>query len=499
MRGTQAPGRGQIRHEPLQRALRRQIQRRRDAAHQPVRHLQVLAAAERPARRSEQHHHRPRLAERAADHPPGVLYYAHHAEHRGRQDRPAVRLVVEADVAAGDRDLQRPARIADPRHRAGELPHDLRPLRISEVQAVGGADRPSAGAGDVAGRLRHGQHRPAVRVEKAVPPVAVDRERQGARRALDAHHPGPGPGRRDGVGPHHVVVLAVDPAPARDAGRADEPQEDLGRGAGRRQRRHVERLPCAQIRRLAARTIVERRLVGQRPVRDLRHDPAAVAHAQQAVAGHFADPDRVQIPLLEHPVDLRLASSPHDEQHPLLRLGQHDLVRGHARLAPRHAGDVDVDAGAAAGAHLARRAGQPGRPHVLQTYQGVRPQHLQARLEQQLLQERITHLHVGPFPGRRVVELGRRHRRAVDAVAAGLRADVVDGVARPLRAAPDHALHRRDAQAEDVDQRVAGIGLVEGDLPADGRNPDAVAVAGDPRHHPLDQPPGRGRIGRSEP
>ena len=36
-----------------------------------------------------------------------------------------------------------------------------------------------------------------------------------------------------------------------------------------------------------------------------------------------------------------------------------------------------------------------------------------------------------------------------------------------------------DAEAEHVDQRVAGVGRFEGDLAADRRDADAVAVAGD--------------------
>ena len=37
----------------------------------------------------------------------------------------------------------------------------------------------------------------------------------------------------------------------------------------------------------------------------------------------------------------------------------------------------------------------------------------------------------------------------------------------------------RDAEAEDVDERVAGVRRLEDDLAADGRDADAVAVAGD--------------------
>ena len=61
----------------------------------------------------------------------------------------------------------------------------------------------------------------------------------------------------------------------------------------------------------------------------------------------------------------------------------------------------------------------------------------------------------------------------------GLRADVVDGVADARRRALDDFVGARDPETEHVDERIARIALVEGDLAAHGRNPDAVAVAGD--------------------
>ena len=168
------------------------------------------------------------------------------------------------------------------------------------------------------------------------------------------------------------------------------------------------------------------------------------------------------------------------EQHALLRFGQHDLVRRHAGLALRHVHDVDLDAGAAARAHLAGRAGQPGGAHVLHADERVGLHQLEARLEQQLLHERIADLHRRPLLGRLVVELRRRHRRAVDAVAAGLRRRRSRRDCRCRDALPlTSASARRDAEAEHVDQRVAGVAVVERNLAADGRDADAVAVAGD--------------------
>ena len=85
----------------------------------------------------------------------------------------------------------------------------------------------------------------------------------------------------------------------------------------------------------------------------------------------------------------------------------------------------------------------------------------------------------GRFSAELLVELRRRHGRAVDAVAAGLRADVVHGVADALARALDDLVGPGDAEAEHVDQRIAGVALVEVDLAADRRDADAVAVAGD--------------------
>ena len=91
--------------------------------------------------------------------------------------------------------------------------------------------------------------------------------------------------------------------------------------------------------------------------------------------------------------------------------------------------DLDLHADAAARSHLGRRAGQAGRPHVLDADERVGLHHLEARLEEQLLHERIADLHRRTLFGRRLIELRRRHRGAVNAVAAGLRADVVHRVA----------------------------------------------------------------------
>ena len=254
------------------------------------------------------------------------------------------------------------------------------------------------------------------------------------------------------------------------------------------ERIEIEPLDVGQVLRLGHRTLVHRRLVGQRAVRNLGDHDAALLDAKHAVARHLADVRRVQVPFVENPLDLRLAPLLDDQQHALLRFGQHDFVRRHAGLALRHERDVDLDAGAAARSHLGGRAGQPRRAHVLDADERVGLHHFEARLEQQLLHERIADLHRRPLLRRLVVELRRRHRRAVNAVASGLGADVIHAVADAGRDTFDDVRGLGDAEAEDVDQRVARVRRVERNLAADRRNADAVAVAGDAGDHAFEQP-----------
>ena len=103
---------------------------------------------------------------------------------------------------------------------------------------------------------------------------------------------------------------------------------------------------------------------------------------------------------------------------------------------------------------IGRRAGQPRSAHILNADERVGLHHLEAGLEQELLHEGIADLYSGALLRRFFVELRRRHRGAVNAVAAGLRADVVHGVADAGRHALDDVGRLRDAEAEDVDERI---------------------------------------------
>ena len=98
-----------------------------------------------------------------------------------------------------------------------------------------------------------------------------------------------------------------------------------------------------------------------------------------------------------------------------------------------HQAGVDLHADAAARRHLGAGAGEAGGAHVLDGDDEPGGDQLEAGLEQQLLGERIAHLHLGPPGLALLAQLLRGEARAVDAVASGARADAEQHVAHALR------------------------------------------------------------------
>src|SRR5436305_3041686 len=152
-----------------------------------------------------------------------VFEDTHDSEHRRGVNAFAERLVIKTHVAAGDGDLQLLASLGDAVDGLRELPHDVRLLRVAEVQAIGRTDGRRARTRDFAGSLRYGVHRADTRIEIAPATVAIESHGQAAVRALDADHAGiAGTGSLDCVGLHHVIVLLPDPAFAGDVGAREQ-------------------------------------------------------------------------------------------------------------------------------------------------------------------------------------------------------------------------------------------------------------------------------------
>ena len=282
-----------------------------------------------------------------------------------------------------------------------------------------------------------------------------------------------------------MVILAVDPFLRGHARRG----EDL-----LQRRRQIARLgqvgkllELVLPRRTLARAIVEGGVVGERPDGEIADHGAAGLEHQLARVGHAADDGIREVPLVADGDHLRLAALLRDEQHALLRLGEHDLVRRHAGLAARHCVEIELEAAAGARGHLDRRRGQARGAHVLDAHEAVGLEELEAGFQQELLEKGIADLDGGALRRALLVELGGGHRRPVDAVAAGARADVDDGIADAARRAAKDAVRLQDAEREGVHEAVAVVAVVERDLAAHGGNADAVAVARDARHDALEE------------
>ena len=244
---------------------------------------------------------------------------------------------------------------------------------------------------------------------------------------------------------------------------------------------------------------MDRRLFRERSSGEIDDGAPLEAHHDPAIAGHLADHLRVEIPLGEVRLNVLLVAPLDDEQHPLLGLGKHQLVGGHAGFTARDLVEVETDPRPGAARHLEGRAGQPRRPHVLDPDDPVRLHELQTRLEQELLCERIADLDGRPLDLRALAELARRHRGSVNPVAARLRADVDDGIADPPGASAEDPVAPDEAEVEGVDEDVAVVGGVEGDLPSDGRAAERVPVATDAGNDAPDEIARPGIVDRSEP
>ncbi len=430
--------------------------------------------------------------------PADVLEQADHADRRRRRDRAAVGLVVEGDVAGDDRDLQGAAGVGDSAHRGLELAHDLRLLGISEVQAVGDRERPRSDAGDRARRLRDGQRRAAVGIESAEEGIDVALQGQGLRGSLDPHDRGVAPGTLDRVRADHVVVLRPDPGLLGHVRAGEDAAQAV---AVIRRLRLVRPRRRGGRRGSGSRAVVERRLARERLGRQIGHDLAFEEEDDAAGAGHRPDLGGFEVPLAEDLEDAAEPVAPGDEEHPLLGLRQHDLVGRHARFADGNLREVELDPASGPSRHLECRGGQAGRAHVLDPDDGVGLEELEARLQQELLRERIAHLHGRLLLFRLVAdEFLRGHRGAVDSVAPGPGAHVDDGIAGPFRAAEEDPVPADDPDVHHVDEDVAVEAGVERRLSADRRDPHAVAVAGDPANDPVHEVPHprRGKLAEAQ-
>ena len=232
--------------------------------------------------------------------------------------------------------------------------------------------------------------------------------------------------------------------------------------------------------------MVERCIVGERLIRNVGDQHAVMADAQARLGLHGADNNGVETPFREDAQHLVFAAFFRDQQHALLAFRKHDLVGAHAGFTLRNQIEFDIEADAAARAHLAGGTGEAGSAHILNAHDGAGLHGFKTCFEQQLLHERVADLHVGALGLSSFVEFFARHRRAVNAVAAGLGPDIDHGIARAAGLGVEDLVLADEAKRKGVHQRVAAVTGLEFGFAAEVGHAKAVAVTGDAAYHALD-------------
>src|ERR1700674_5778799 len=233
------------------------------------------------------------------------------------------------------------------------------------------------------------------------------------------------------------------------------------------------------------RTLIYGSRIRERRVRNFRNDLAVLEHPHLRIGGDPADFHRIQSPLLEDAEDVFFAALLRDQQHALLRLAEHDLVRCHASFALRDAVELDFNTGAAPRAHLTGRAGQAGGAHVLYSNDRARLHRFQAGFEQQFFEEWVPNLNVRPLRFRAFAKLLARHRGAVNTVASRLGAHINYGISLARCAPIKNLVAANQAESERIHQRIAGVARLELHLAAKVRDTETVAIRSDARDDAL--------------
>src|SRR2546423_1648610 len=108
-----------------------------------------------------------------------MLRFFNQADHRDRGrwiDRTTGILIVKADVPAGHRRIESAASFGEAANGFSQLPKNFRLKRIAKIQIVGGAERSSAGTGEVSRSFRNGNLAAFIWIEVDVSRVAINGE-----------------------------------------------------------------------------------------------------------------------------------------------------------------------------------------------------------------------------------------------------------------------------------------------------------------------------------
>ena len=150
-------------------------------------------------------------------------------------------------------------------------------------------------------------------------------------------------------------------------------------------------------------------------------------------------------------------------------------------------GDVDADAASAAVCGLDGGAAETGSAEVLESYEGAGCGGFQASFDEDFFQEGVADLDGGAHFFVGLEGAGGEGGGSVDAVASGGGAGENEEIVLSADGGADEFVVLDEADAEGVDEGVAGVGVREGDFAADVGDADAVAVPGDAAYDAIEE------------
>ena len=454
---------------------------------------------------TQQQHRITGLSPTQTNHLLDVLHQADHAHHRGRMDglkRAVITagLVVEGDVAAGDRCVQSTAGLRDPTASHGQLPVPLGCFRRREIEVVGDRQWFCTDATQVAGSFSNGRLSTTLGIQSHPTVGAIHRgshtplHRVHGSLALlrtQAHHSGiRGSGGDHRIGKHLLVVLTMHPTLAGDGRIIKQGQQNACRVV---QSRELTLLPLPKLLKIRRRLLQQivlfnGRVIRQSGGRHLSGHLAVMQHAHQGFLQHLTHHSGLQTPASEALHQRFFTAGLHHKQHPLLGLREQKFVGRHALFAGRNPIEVELNPQTTFGRHFRTAAGESGSPHVLSSHHITTGKCLQTGLDQPFFQERIANLN-----GRAVIqgigtEFSTGETGAAHAIPTGGAAHVNHRIPHPLGAGLDDLFGLHQTQRHGVHQRIPPVGGIESHFTTNGGHTNAIAVMGDAGHNAFDQP-----------
>ncbi|MNW51504.1 hypothetical protein D3C74_289910 [compost metagenome] len=232
---------------------------------------------------------------------------------------------------------------------------------------------------------------------------------------------------------------------------------------------------------------INRAFIHQRRYRHITDNLAMMEQLQAAVIGYLAHFTADNPPAVKNLLCLCFILGFNHKQHPLLRLGQHHLVRRHAVFTLRYLIQIQLQAVARLARHFGTGAGQSGCAHILNTQHNAAVDQLQAGFHHQLFHKRIADLHRCLLGFRFLTQFNGGKSCAVNPVASGRRTYVEHRVAYTFGDTALDFVMIYESDAHGIDQRIAVIAVVEHNFAAHCRNPDTVAITSDTGYDMLEQ------------